>query len=102
VLLPRLQLDAKENDEPIFDGRTLHGWTTLDGSLIDKKWEVIDGMIHLKPGGKNACVRPRSTKCCESQNECRLPHALNRISTSAAMISPLITDSRCGQPIARP
>jgi hypothetical protein len=52
VLLQRLPLDAKENEEPIFDGRTLHGWTTLDGSPITEKWEVVDGMIHLKPSGK--------------------------------------------------
>lgn len=52
VLLQSLPLDAKENSERIFDGRTLHGWTTLDGRPITEKWEVVDGMIHLKPIGK--------------------------------------------------
>ena len=32
---------------PIFDGRTLNGWTTADGKPVTKGWEVVDGAIHL-------------------------------------------------------
>jgi hypothetical protein len=33
---------------PLFDGKTLDGWTTLDGKPVTRGWEVVDGMIHLK------------------------------------------------------
>jgi 3-keto-disaccharide hydrolase len=32
---------------PIFDGKTLNGWTTTDGKPVTKGWEVVDGAIHL-------------------------------------------------------
>ena len=41
---------AEEVDQPLFDGKTLQGWTMLDGKPAKPGWEVIDGMIHLKPG----------------------------------------------------
>jgi hypothetical protein len=31
----------------LFDGKSLNGWTTLDGQPVTKGWEVVDGMIHL-------------------------------------------------------
>ena len=36
-------------DEPLFDGKTLRNWTTLDGDKISGGWEVVDGMIRLDP-----------------------------------------------------
>jgi hypothetical protein len=33
----------------LFDGKTLNGWTTLNGRPVTTGWEVIDGMIHLNP-----------------------------------------------------
>ncbi|MEX0611707.1 MAG: DUF1080 domain-containing protein [Pirellulales bacterium] len=33
----------------LFDGKTLDGWTTLDGRPIMKGWEVVNGMIRLDP-----------------------------------------------------
>lgn len=35
-----------------FDGRSLAGWTTLDGKPVADGWELVDGVIHRKPGGK--------------------------------------------------
>ena len=35
---------------PIFDGKTLNGWTTTDGKPVTKGWEVVDGAIHLNTG----------------------------------------------------
>lgn len=32
---------------PLFDGKTLDNWTTLDGKPITTGWEVVDGVIHL-------------------------------------------------------
>ena len=37
-----------------FDGRSLAGWTTLDGKPVTQGWEVVDGMIHLKKEGRRA------------------------------------------------
>ena len=37
-----------------FDGKTLSGWTTIDGKPVTAGWEVIDGMIHLKKDGKGS------------------------------------------------
>ena len=33
----------------LFDGKTLQGWTTIDGQPITRGWEVVDGMIRLNP-----------------------------------------------------
>jgi hypothetical protein len=38
---------SAEEEMSIFDGRTLQGWTTLDGKPVTKGWEVVDGVIHL-------------------------------------------------------
>jgi hypothetical protein len=35
-----------------FDGQSLTGWMTVDGKPAGDGWEVIDGVIHRKPGGK--------------------------------------------------
>jgi hypothetical protein len=35
-----------------FDGKSLTGWTTVDGKPAGDGWEVVDGVIHRKPGGK--------------------------------------------------
>lgn len=34
-----------------FDGRSLAGWTTLDGGPVTEGWEVVSGMIHLTKQG---------------------------------------------------
>lgn len=34
----------------LFDGRSLHGWTTEEGRPVTQGWEVVDGMLHLSPG----------------------------------------------------
>jgi len=47
--LSSLEAVAHEDVPPLFDGKTLQGWTTLDGKPVTKGWEVIAGMIHLKP-----------------------------------------------------
>lgn len=52
ALFHTLEADAQGDDQPLFDGRTLHGWTTLDGKPVTKGWEVVAGMIHLKPSSK--------------------------------------------------
>ncbi len=35
----------------LFDGKSLNGWTTLDGRPVTKGWEVVDGMLHLNTEG---------------------------------------------------
>lgn len=36
----------------LFDGKTLHGWSTLNGDPVTKGWEVQDGMLHrINRGG---------------------------------------------------
>ena len=32
---------------PLFDGKTLDGWTTTDGSPVTRGWKTVDGTIHL-------------------------------------------------------
>jgi hypothetical protein len=39
---------------PLFDGKSLDGWTTQDGQPVTKGWEVVDGMIHLNTDGGRA------------------------------------------------
>lgn len=45
---------AQSDAQSLFDGKTLNGWTTLDGKPVRAGWEVVDGMIHLKPSAKPA------------------------------------------------
>ncbi len=35
----------------LFDGKTLEGWTTLDGKPVTRGWEVVDGTIHRASRG---------------------------------------------------
>ena len=35
----------------LFDGKTLEGWSTLDGAPVTKGWVVEDGTIHRSAGG---------------------------------------------------
>lgn len=35
----------------LFDGKSLNGWTTLDGKPIEKGWKVVDGTIHREGRG---------------------------------------------------
>jgi hypothetical protein len=46
------QYQASRNvsrEVPLFDGKTLNGWTMLDGQPITRGWKVVDGMIRLDP-----------------------------------------------------
>src|SRR6478609_10651627 len=47
-----LEAKTKADDQPLFDGKTFRGWTMLDGKPVKDGWEVVDGMIHLKPSTK--------------------------------------------------
>ena len=49
-----LDANAHGGDQPLFDGRTLHGWTTLDGKPVKEGWEVVDGMIHRTSSRRRA------------------------------------------------
>ena len=46
--------DTEGDDQLLFDGRTFHGWTMLDGKPVKEGWEIIDGMIHLKSSHRRA------------------------------------------------
>lgn len=46
--------EAAQDPSPLFDGRTLNGWMDIDGQPITRGWEVVDGMIHLKPSNERA------------------------------------------------
>ncbi len=48
-----ISLEAQET-RPLFDGKSLDGWTTLNGQPVTKGWEVVDGMIHLNTEGGRA------------------------------------------------
>ena len=39
---------------PLFDGKSLDGWTTVGGQPVTKGWEIVDGMIHLNTDGERA------------------------------------------------
>lgn len=38
-----------DDTELLFNGRSLDNWTTQNGNPITRGWEIVDGMIHLKP-----------------------------------------------------
>lgn len=42
------------NAQPLFDGKSLQGWTTIEGQPVTQGWEVVDGMIHLKAAHERA------------------------------------------------
>lgn len=44
---------TEENWQSLFDGKTLAGWTALDGKAPGEGWKVVDGMIHLNGKGGN-------------------------------------------------
>ena len=54
ALFHSLDADTHGGDQPLFDGRTFHGWTTLDGKPIKEGWEVVDGMIHRTSSRRRA------------------------------------------------
>jgi hypothetical protein len=37
--------------QPLFDGKTLAGWTAIDGKAPGPGWKVVDGTIHLDGKG---------------------------------------------------
>jgi hypothetical protein len=42
------RIQGDEEPAALFNGRSLDGWTTLDGCPVTQGWEVVDGMIHLR------------------------------------------------------
>jgi hypothetical protein len=54
VLFHSLDADSHGGEQPLFDGRTFHGWTTLDGKPVEEGWEVVDGMIHRMSSRRRA------------------------------------------------
>ena len=50
LLVVASSLEAQQST-PIFDGKSLAGWTTLNGQPVAKGWEVVDGMLHLNTDG---------------------------------------------------
>jgi hypothetical protein len=52
ALFNALEADGHSDHQPLFDGKTFHGWTMIDGKPVSEGWEVVDGMIHLKPSAK--------------------------------------------------
>ena len=50
--------EAAHAQQPVslFDGKSLSGWTRMDGKPVADDWEVVDGTLHLKSspaGGAN-------------------------------------------------
>lgn len=39
--------------QSLFDGKSLAGWTTLEGKPPGEGWQVVDGTLHLKGEGGN-------------------------------------------------
>ena len=39
--------------QSLFDGKTMSGWTALDGKEPGKGWQIEEGIIHLKGQGGN-------------------------------------------------
>ena len=49
-----VSLSAAEKDwQSLFDGKTLTGWTAVDGKPPGAGWKVVDGTIHLDGKGGN-------------------------------------------------
>jgi hypothetical protein len=44
---------AEPNWQSLFDGKTMSGWTALDGKAPGKGWQIEEGIIHLKGQGGN-------------------------------------------------
>lgn len=44
---------AEEPWQSLFDGKTLAGWTALDGKAPGAGWQVVDGTLHLNGKGGN-------------------------------------------------
>jgi arylsulfatase A-like enzyme len=43
----RSRVQAKDDLEPLFDGKTLDNWTSQNGKPVGPGWEVVDEAIHL-------------------------------------------------------
>lgn len=49
--------EALASEPPLADpfaGKSLAGWTTGDGKPVNHGWEIVNGMIHMKPGTPRA------------------------------------------------
>jgi hypothetical protein len=49
----------------LFNGRNFDGWVMADGSPVTHGWEVVDGMIHLKPHAGRRAGSIRTTETFE-------------------------------------
>ena len=58
----------QETDEmfSLFDGKSLDGWVTLNGTPITKGWEVVDGMLHANPNKKQRAGHIKTTRTFEN------------------------------------
>lgn len=73
--LPSSVLFADSEVISLFNGRNFDGWVMTDGSPVNDEWEVIDGMIHLKPhtGTRAGSIRTTETfECFELEFEWRV------------------------------
>lgn len=52
LILPAVSC-AEEGWQSLFDGKTLSGWTALDGQAPGNGWKVVDGTLHLEGKGGN-------------------------------------------------
>lgn len=52
--------DTSAAFEPLFDGKTLDGWRTIDGKPPTQAWEVADGAIHHRKGRGGHIVSTRT------------------------------------------
>ena len=50
-------LAAAEGEwQVLFDGKSLQGWTTVDGKVPGAGWKVEEGTLHLQGGGKGGNI----------------------------------------------
>ena len=46
-------LAGKDKVLSLFDGKSLDGWTTLEGKPVTRGWEVVDGTLHRASEGSD-------------------------------------------------
>lgn len=48
---------ATEHVVLLFDGKSLDGWTTIEGKPVTRGWEVVDGTLHRGTKGSDIITR---------------------------------------------